>query len=57
MIRVIGIFAYFIGSAASVLVALDTRRTQKPEERGGFDPSDDETEALRSIVKKARRSQ
>ncbi len=57
MICAIGIFAYFIGSAASVLVALDTRRTQKPEERGGFEPSDDEIEALRSIVKKARRSQ
>jgi voltage-gated potassium channel len=34
MIYAIGIFTYFIGSMASVLVTLDTRRTQKPEQRG-----------------------
>ncbi len=57
MIYAIGIFTYFIGSVASVLVALDTGQTQKPEERGGVELSDDEVEALRSIVEKAERSQ
>jgi voltage-gated potassium channel len=54
MIYAIGIFTYFIGSVASVLVALDAR--QKPEEGGGVELSDDEIETLRSIVKKAERS-
>jgi voltage-gated potassium channel len=57
MIYAIGIFTYFIGSVASVLVALDTGQTQKPEERGSVELSDDEVEALRSIVEKAERSQ
>ena len=57
MIYAVGIFTYSIGSVASVLVALGTGQTQKPEERGGVELSDDEVEALRSIVKKAERSQ
>jgi voltage-gated potassium channel len=56
MIYAIGIFTYFIGSVASVLVALDARRTQKPEEKSAVELSDDEIEALRSIVRKAERS-
>ena len=56
MIYAIGIFTYFIGSVASVLVALDTGRTRKPEERGGVELSAEEIEALRSVVKKAERT-
>jgi voltage-gated potassium channel len=56
MIYAIGIFTYFIGSVASVLVAFDASQTQKPEERGGVELSEDEVEALRSILKKAGRS-
>ncbi|MDP8950300.1 MAG: potassium channel family protein, partial [Actinomycetota bacterium] len=56
MIYALGIFTYFIGSVASVLVTLDARQTQKAEEEGGVELSDDEIEALRSIVKKAERS-
>jgi voltage-gated potassium channel len=56
MIYAIGIFTYFIGSVASVLVAFDASRTQKPEERGGVELSEDEVEALRSVLKKAGRS-
>src|SRR3712207_5222029 len=55
MIYAIGIFTYFIGSVASVLVALDTRRTHKPEEKSGVELSD-EIEALRYLVRKAERS-
>jgi voltage-gated potassium channel len=56
MIYAIGIFTYFIGSVASVLVAFDASRTQKPEERGGVELSEDGVEALRSVLKKAGRS-
>jgi voltage-gated potassium channel len=56
MIYAIGIFTYFIGSVAPVLVALDARRTQKPEEKSGVELSDDEIEALRYIVRRAERS-
>ena len=52
MIYAIGIFTYFIGSVASVLVALDARPAPKTD-KGGVELSDDEVEALRSILKKA----
>jgi voltage-gated potassium channel len=52
MLYAIGIFTYFIGSVASVLVALDARPTPKPD-KGGVELSDSEVEALRSILKKA----
>ena len=52
MIYAIGIFTYFIGSVASVLVALDARSAPKPD-KGGVELSDNEVEALRSILKKA----
>ncbi len=43
---------YFIGSVASVLVALDARPAPKPRQ-DGVELSEDEVEALRSILKKA----
>jgi voltage-gated potassium channel len=52
MLYAIGIFTYFIGSVSSVLVALDARPAQKPKQ-DGVELSDDEIEALRSILKKA----
>jgi voltage-gated potassium channel len=48
MIYAIGIFTYFIGSVASVLVAYDASRTQKPDESGGIKLREDEVEALHS---------
>ena len=54
MIYAIGIFTYFIGSVASVLVAFDASRTQKQGDKGGVELS--EAEALRSILKKAEGS-
>ena len=57
MIYAIGIFTYFIGSVASVLVAFDASRTQKkPEDKDGVELSEVEVEALRSILKKAEKS-
>jgi len=56
MIYAIGIFTYFIGSVASVLVAVDASQTQKPEEKGGVELGEDELDALRSILKKAGKS-
>ena len=52
MLYAIGIFTYFIGSVSSVLVALDARPAPKPKQ-DGVELSDDEVEALRSILKKA----
>lgn len=56
MIYAIGIFTYFIGSMASVLVALDARQIQKPEDKDGVELSENEIEALRSILKKTEKS-
>ena len=56
MIYAIGIFTYFIGSVASVLVAFDASRTQKQGDKGGVELSEAEVEALRSILKKAEGS-
>jgi voltage-gated potassium channel len=52
MLYAIGIFTYFIGSVASVLVALDAKPAPKPRQ-DGVELSDSEVEALRSILKKA----
>jgi hypothetical protein len=42
---------------ASVLVAFDSGKTQKqPEDKNGIELSEDEVEALHSILKKAGRS-
>ena len=43
MLYAIGIFTYFFGSVASVLVALDARPTPKPD-KGGVELSDSEVE-------------
>ena len=56
MIYAIGIFTYFIGSVASVLVAFDASRTQRQGGKGGVELSEEEVEALRSILKKAEGS-
>jgi voltage-gated potassium channel len=56
MIYAIGIFTYFIGSVASVLVAFDASRTRRSEEKGGVELSEAEVDALRSILKKAGKS-
>jgi hypothetical protein len=52
MLYAIGIVTYFIGSVASVLVALDAEQKPKPKQNG-VELSDSEVEALRSILKKA----
>ncbi len=52
MFYAIGIFTYFIGSVASVLVALDAKQAPQ-KEQGGVEISDSEVEALRSILTKA----
>ena len=54
MIYAIGVFTYFIGSVASVLVAFDTGQTHKPQDKGGVELDEGEIEALRSILKKAQ---
>ena len=51
MIYAVGIFSYFIGAIASVLVDTDRRATEKPPQ-GDVGLDDDEIEALRSILKK-----
>jgi voltage-gated potassium channel len=56
MIYAIGIFTYFIGSVASVLVAFDASQRGKPEDKDGVELSEVEVEALRSILKKAEKS-
>ena len=56
MIYAIGIFTYFIGSVASVLVAFDASQTREPEEGGGVELSEGEIETLRSILKKAEKT-
>ncbi len=55
MIYAIGIFSYFIGAIASVLVESDARRTEETEERDGLDLSRRERAALRSILERAEK--
>ncbi len=55
MIYAIGIFSYFIGAIASVLVESDVRRTEETGERDGLDLSRRELEALRSILERAEK--
>jgi len=55
MLYAIGIFSYFIGAIASVLVESDARRTQETEEKNGLDLSRRELEALRSILERAEK--
>lgn len=56
MLYAIGIFSYFIGAIASVLVESDARRTPETEERGGISLSRGELAALRSILERADKS-
>ena len=53
MLYAIGIFSYFIGAIASVLVESDARRAPEAEPRGGVSLSRGELEALRSILERA----
>ncbi len=55
MLYAIGIFSYFIGAIASVLVESDARRTKETEERDGLDLSRRELEALRSILERTEK--
>jgi len=55
MLYAIGIFSYFIGAIASVLVESDARRTKETEEEHGLDLSRRELEALRSILERAEK--
>ncbi len=53
MLYAIGIFSYFIGAIASVLVESDARRTSETERGSGVSVSRGELEALRSILERA----
>jgi len=55
MLYAIGIFSYFIGAIASVLVESDARRTNEKEKEYGPGLSRRELEALRSILEKAEK--
>ena len=53
MLYAIGIFSYFIGAIASVLVESDARRIPEARQRGDVSLSRAELEALRSILERA----
>lgn len=53
MIYAVGVFSYFIGSIASVLVEFDRRATGGGDSAGGAGLDEREVEALRSILRKA----
>ena len=53
MLYAIGIFSYFIGAIASVLVESDARRTPETERKNGVSLSRRELDALRSILERA----
>lgn len=53
MLYAIGVFSYFIGAIASVLVDFDARQKPEGEKKAGLDLSEREVEALRSILRKA----
>ncbi len=55
MLYAIGVFSYFIGAIASVLVESDTRRTLGTENKDGVRLSQRELDALRSILERAER--
>jgi voltage-gated potassium channel len=56
MLYAIGVFSYFIGAIASVLVESDTRRTSETENEGGVSLSRGELDTLRSILQRADKS-
>ncbi len=53
MLYAIGIFSYFIGAIASVLVESDARRTSEAKREGGVSLSQAELKSLRSIMERA----
>lgn len=53
MIYAIGVFSYFIGAIASVLVDFDTRKTPQKEKEDGVQLTERELTALRSILEKS----
>jgi hypothetical protein len=56
MLYAIGIFSYFIGAIASVLVEADARRPPEAKNEDGVWLSRRELDALRSILDRANRS-
>lgn len=52
MIYAIGVFSYFIGAIASVLVDFDSRQKVEPETENGVQLTERELAALRSILEK-----
>ncbi len=56
MLYAVGIFSYFIGAIASVLVESDARRSPEAEKKDGVSLSRRELEALRSILERADKS-
>lgn len=53
MLYAIGVFSYFIGAIASVLVESDARHAYKAEREAGVQLSKGELDALRSILERA----
>lgn len=56
MIYAIGVFSYFIGAIASVLVDFDTRKAPPKDDEAGVELTEGELAALRSILEKGRKS-
>jgi voltage-gated potassium channel len=56
MLYAVGVFSYFIGAIASVLVESDTRRSPEAEKKDGASLSRRELDALRSILERADKS-
>lgn len=56
MLYAVGIFTYFIASISSVLVGMDSRRTEPAEREDGPHLQEHEVEALRSILDRAEKS-
>ncbi len=56
MLYAIGIFSYFIGAIASVLVDSDARRTSESEKKDGIRLDRRERDTLRSILERAEDS-
>ena len=54
MIYAIGVFSYFIGAIASVLVDFDARKTPQKKEEDGVQLTERELASLRSILEKSK---
>ena len=55
MIYAIGVFSYFIGAIASVLVDFDARKAPQKKEEDGVQLTERELAALRSILEKSKK--